>query len=84
MTCVFLDRHDAELESAWGWLRARWGDVSEEHEGERWQYMGTELRADGWEHVFRHRCHPSTGERVYWRCAASSAWVKRDARGGLN
>lgn len=33
--------------------------------GECWQYMGVDDRG----HCFRHRCHPSTGNREYVRVA---------------
>lgn len=35
--------------------------------GECWQYMGTERHGRKWLHCFRHRCHPTTGERTYIR-----------------
>ena len=31
------------------------------HNGEVWQYMGTDERG----HCFRHRCHPTTNKREY-------------------
>lgn len=39
--------------------------------GESWQYMGTSLRSDQWEHCFRHRAHPTTGKREYFTVPAS-------------
>jgi hypothetical protein len=39
--------------------------------GESWQYMGTSLRDGEWVHDFRHRHHPSHGERLVCRVGAS-------------
>lgn len=57
--------------------------------GESWQYMGTWFRvlrhygggtfgppAGTWEHQFRHRTHPTTGERVIFNAPASVAFAK--------
>lgn len=75
-TCRFINSvtHPAEWERAWLALRTFWrGDNADYNAsfGECWQYMGTELRGDTWEHVFRHRAHPRTNRREYWRTPAS-------------
>jgi hypothetical protein len=69
--------HPDEWDRAWLALRTFWrGDNADYNSrfGECWQYMGTELRGDTWEHVFRHRAHPRTNKREYWRSPASDAF----------
>jgi hypothetical protein len=64
-----LTRGTPEWDAAWAELaRDPWNaalpDPTVAHDvetGERWQYMGP---GDGG-HVFRHRCHPRTGARIY-------------------
>lgn len=73
--------HAAEWERAWLALTVHWqGDTADYNDqyGECWQYMGTELRADTWEHVFRHRMHPRTQRREYWRTPASDRFHREN------
>lgn len=69
---VFLEMEDAELKRAW----ATFPDPVALHQGESWQYMGTVPREEGggWEHQFRHRADPATGERKYLRILAPERW----------
>jgi len=39
-------------------------DLEQQHDGEAWQYLGSIVADDRSRHSFRHRDHPSTGERV--------------------
>jgi hypothetical protein len=66
--------HPDEWRIMWNALVLFWkGDTADYNAsfGECWQYMGTVLRADTWEHVFRHRMHPRTGRREYFRVLAT-------------
>lgn len=63
------DRKDAELIRAWVELV----DPVSLNEGECWQYISTEMH-DTWRHVFRHRCHPATGEVMFVRVPADPEW----------
>ena len=45
-----------------------------EHHRERWQYMGTRLRDNGWEHTFRHRYHPEINARTNREVPAAAGW----------
>lgn len=49
-------------------------DLEQEHDGEGWQYMGSEAAERGAVHGFRHRCHPVTGDRLYRRVRATEGW----------
>lgn len=74
---AFLERGTSEWNNAWFMLRVLDGtDVDAVNDGECWQYMGTEKREDIWEHVFRHRVHPITGEREYRRVRPSLTWER--------
>jgi hypothetical protein len=64
------DNTDPELAHAWQQL----ADPVMEHEGETWQYMGTWNRGNGWEHNFRHRCHPATNGPAYVNVPARPGW----------
>ncbi|HEY5752219.1 MAG TPA: hypothetical protein VIT21_03655 [Chthoniobacterales bacterium] len=67
------DRADAELVRAWIELV----DPVALHEGECWQYMATEFddaKGGGWQHVFRHRNHPATGDVMFVRVPAHRRW----------
>jgi len=79
----WLDWHDFpdEYERMWVELAAlneNGGDRLCEcpESGEVWQYMGTELKSDGWKHCFRHRHHPGTQQREY-RMISSQAFPKK-------
>lgn len=65
---IFLADEEDELQRAWDILTYAQGtDSWAENHGEVWQYMGTsfDTQKDGWQHTFRHRCHPQTNERIY-------------------
>jgi hypothetical protein len=66
------DKNDPELQAAWSQL----GDPVMEHHGEVWQYMGSQIGAGGWEHIFRHRRHPATNDRVIVNIPATIGWPK--------
>jgi hypothetical protein len=40
-------------------------DLAQHHEGEEWQYMGSQYIEIGMRHEFRHRYHPVTQQREY-------------------
>lgn len=82
-----------DLERAWNMLPG--GHTAlHKRSGERWQYLGTwfvqEKPNSGngyssctyhWEHQFRHRWHPYTGERMYFKIVAgkwTSIWLSLD------
>lgn len=68
----------AEWDFAWTALKAHFHapDFAEYNPAasECWQYMGTRLVADTWEHCFRHRMHPRTNRREYFTVLASDAF----------
>jgi hypothetical protein len=83
----WLDWHDFpnEYERMWVELAAlneNGGDRLCEcpDSGEVWQYMGTELKSDGWNHCFRHRYHPGTQQREYRMIGADIEIVERGDR----
>lgn len=41
---------------------------------ETWQYHGSQMGPQEWEHHFRHRSHPSTGVRMIRVVVASPGW----------
>jgi hypothetical protein len=43
--------------------------------GETWQYMGTQLEADGWKHCFRHRHHPVSRKLEYRRISSQLGFL---------
>lgn len=58
-----LDPNAPELMGAWSRLArdpVNNGDPICDHNGECWQYLSSTARY----HQFRHRCHPSTNERM--------------------
>ena len=68
---AMYDRDDPRWHRAWNALRARlealqMGDPDDVCEccGEVWQYMGTDRHGFS---DFRHRHHPQTHERVYFK-----------------
>jgi len=70
---VILEPGGTEWERAWAELREREGTAdADAGTGEMWQYMGTynELGM-GFVHEFRHRCHPRTQQRRYYRVFAA-------------
>lgn len=72
----FVEPESAEWSFAWAGVARRYGsDFAQLNRGECWQYMGTAFTARGWEHQFRHRCHPSTNERVYLHLPVSAEWT---------
>lgn len=65
-----------EWDFMWDALVAHWkGDAADYNPAysECWQYMGSSLHPISftWEHTFRHRMHPRTNRREYWRIPAS-------------
>jgi hypothetical protein len=72
-------RDSEAWDTIWGMLRERWGDTKAEDEqsGECWQMMGVVLSDDGahWHAEFRHRMHPGTGRREYYRVELSADFV---------
>lgn len=63
---ISQDTDRAEWDRMWAALATLFGDTSQTNDGETWQYMGTQRKRGGvWAHTFRHRCHPSTGGRLY-------------------
>jgi len=68
-TCVFIERGTKEWDALWRLFQRVASDAygatdladEDPETGEVWQYMGT---WDG-EHQFRHRNHPTTGQREY-------------------
>jgi hypothetical protein len=69
---VFLSSEEPELVRAWQTFP---DPVLAHPSGEVLQYMETVRRGTGWAHVFRHRCHPATGERTSWRVEAPRGWL---------
>ena len=72
-----------EWEAIWVALVAAWnGDTADYNAecSECWQYMGTTYESGKWVHTFRHRCHPRTGRREYWKVEASPAFQRRHQR----
>ena len=67
---AWLDHEDAEWKQAW----MAFPDPVQENNGERLQYMGSAYRDGRWQHSFRHRCDPTTGERKYTWIDASPLW----------
>lgn len=71
---------EPEWHLAWQGLARLTGDDDFEAQhpesGEVWQYMGSTDARGHWQHEFRHRDHPLTGERRYVRVAASPGWPK--------
>ncbi len=73
MTLVFADRNSPAIAAAWDGLShiliteclGSGEDLAQLHEGEEWQYMGSELTQVGMLHCFRHREHPATKRREY-------------------
>ena len=67
-----LTQRSAEWNEAWDTLAAQpFNDyVTCRHtaecpeSGERWQYLGTYLVGGSWVHQFRHRHHPTWGQRM--------------------
>ena len=70
----FLGRHTAEWDHAWVSLGAHLlnkgidDPCASYNQGETWQYMGTVNRC----HEFRHRMHPTTGNREVVRLPVST------------
>jgi hypothetical protein len=74
---AYLERGSSEWNKAWFILGIIEDfDLVRPHHGELWQYMGSERTDAGWQHVFRHRCHPSNSERKYHRVSASVTWKR--------
>lgn len=71
----FMEREDPEFNRAFGALddKAAWN----EQYAEGWQYMGTIRVENQWIHEFRHRWHPKTNKREYFRVAARFGWEPR-------
>ncbi len=63
------NQKDSELIRAWVELV----DPVCLNDGETWQYMASEQH-ETWQHVFRHRCHPATGEVMFVRVPAAANW----------
>lgn len=77
----FTNPETAHWKSMWAWLsnHPKNAGLAEPtvaecpDTGETWQYMGTEkIEPRVWADCFRHRSHPTTGDRVYLRCRAPS------------
>lgn len=71
---VSPEHERSEWDHMWKSLVMVWnGDTAELNAsfGECWQYMGTTLSGNNWEHVFRHRMHPRTKKREYFRVMAT-------------
>lgn len=56
-TAYFAEDGTAQWDEAWASLDAEFGDTigHDADSGEYWQYMGTWLHGDVWDHQFRHR-----------------------------
>ena len=75
MVCsVFLSEDEPELIRAWQTFP---DPVLEHPHGDVLEYMETVRKGGSWVHVFRHRCHPTTGERTYWNIKAPTGWMPR-------
>lgn len=46
--------------------------------GECWQYMGSFRQDNKTIHEFRHRSHPTTGDRIYLKLNASDSFCEDD------
>lgn len=71
-----IERDEPEWSDAW----SNFTDPVMENHGEVLQYLGSELRLDGWAHIFRHRAHPFTDGHITLRFAASPGWEPRTVR----
>lgn len=49
-----------------------------EENGEMWQYMGSFRQDNKTIHEFRHRSHPSNGDRIYLKLNASDSFSDND------
>jgi hypothetical protein len=71
-TAFYMDRNHAQWNLAWVYLSAHHTNKGLQdpysatcpETGEGWQYMGSYLAPSHTVHEFRHRRHPSTGDRV--------------------
>jgi hypothetical protein len=63
-----------EEDKMWAKLTKEYGDPVQRNDGECWQYMGSVWKSE-WLHTFRHRCHPSTDDRICVSFVASEGWA---------
>jgi hypothetical protein len=75
---AWLRTRSREWNAAWNELAAVSGDEDKTAEhprsGECWQYMGSWFVGRRWQHTFRHRQHPQTGDRLYLHLFATRGW----------
>ncbi len=76
-TMGWLERPSKEWTAAWRGLARMSGDKDfvGEHEGEAWQYMGSDSWLGYWSHHFRHRNHRKLGLYARIRVPASPGWA---------
>jgi hypothetical protein len=69
---ALLTSKDPEWGSAWN----HFPDKEEENNYQVWQYMNSLYieEEQRWVHEFRHRCHPSTNDRMIRRIPATENW----------
>lgn len=79
-TTGWLRGKSKEWNAAWKGLARRSGDADYvgEHQGEAWQYMGSDSWLGYWTHHFRHRNHRTLGYYARIRVRASDGWTPRD------
>jgi hypothetical protein len=73
MDAVYLRPEDPELRRAWHTFPDP--IMHDDGSGEVLQYMGSRRTGGGWQHTFRHRRHPETGQRQYWQVPALRGWA---------
>ncbi len=78
-TTGWLRLRSKEWNAAWKELARRSGDsdYAGEHQGECWQYMGSDRWLGWWSHHFRHRNHKQLGFYARIRVRASPGWTPK-------
>lgn len=76
-TTGWLERPSKEWTAAWQGLARMSGDKDfvGAHQGEAWQYMGSDSWLGYWSHHFRHRNHRKLGLYARIRVPASPGWA---------
>jgi hypothetical protein len=81
---AWLRVRSKEWHHAWRGLARLSGDTDNMAECplsyEVWQYMGSCLYNGRWKHEFRHRNHPRTNTRLYFRVPSTPGWKPLDEK----
>lgn len=84
MEMLIVKENSPEYDYMWGWLANHPLNKELEdpmvayHDGGTWQYMGSFKQGTKAVHEFRHRCHPTTLNRVDLKVSASSWFNDED------